>query len=191
MRLNIGSYSLLVLNAVIIAFMCQGCTTVPSAEQRMQAGVLTDLHNIHEDLNKINGRQDQLEATNDELRQQVRSLAAAGNSDMEKRFAAVEAKLQAIDVAREADKREMIAKLSQTIADVINGHRGPVERSSAGAASAAGRASAGGTEHIVKAKESLSQIAHECGVTVEALMAANGLKNSNIVRVGQRLIIPR
>ncbi|MEI6218355.1 MAG: LysM domain-containing protein, partial [bacterium] len=67
----------------------------------------------------------------------------------------------------------------------------PIERSSAGAASAGGRGSAGGTEHVVKVKETLSQIAHECGVTVEALMAANGLKNANMVRVGQRLIIPR
>jgi len=44
--------------------------------------------------------------------------------------------------------------------------------------------------HIVTRGETLSQIARYYGVTVRALMAANGLTNPNYIYVGQRLYIP-
>lgn len=44
--------------------------------------------------------------------------------------------------------------------------------------------------HIVKPGETLSQIARYYGVTVSALMSANGLTNPNYIYVGQQLYIP-
>jgi LysM repeat protein len=44
--------------------------------------------------------------------------------------------------------------------------------------------------HIVKPGETLSHIARYYGVTVQALMSANGLSNADYVYVGQRLYIP-
>jgi putative chitinase len=44
--------------------------------------------------------------------------------------------------------------------------------------------------HIVKPGETLSQIARYYGVTVNALVNANGLANPNYIYVGQRLYIP-
>ncbi|MEZ4679017.1 MAG: LysM peptidoglycan-binding domain-containing protein [Caldilineaceae bacterium] len=44
--------------------------------------------------------------------------------------------------------------------------------------------------HIVKPGETLSQLARYYGVTVSALMNANGLTNPNYIYVGQRLYIP-
>lgn len=44
--------------------------------------------------------------------------------------------------------------------------------------------------HIVQPKEVLGVIAKEYGVTLEALMAANDIKDANLVRMGQKLIIP-
>jgi LysM repeat protein len=44
--------------------------------------------------------------------------------------------------------------------------------------------------HYVKPGETLSGIAAMYGVTVQALMQANGLKNPNLIYAGQKLIIP-
>jgi LysM repeat protein len=48
----------------------------------------------------------------------------------------------------------------------------------------------GETVHVVQWGETLSLIASRYGVTVEAIMAANGLEDPNFLYVGQRLIIP-
>ncbi len=48
----------------------------------------------------------------------------------------------------------------------------------------------GETIHVVQWGETLSLIADQYGVTVEAIMVANGLANPNFVYAGQRLIIP-
>ena len=49
-----------------------------------------------------------------------------------------------------------------------------------------------GTPHVYVAQkgDSMSRIAARFGVTIEALMAANGLANPNIVNIGQVLVIP-
>ena len=44
--------------------------------------------------------------------------------------------------------------------------------------------------HVVQAGETLGSIAQRYGTTVQAIMAANGLANANLVYVGQRLRIP-
>lgn len=172
---------------VFAACLLQGCTTVPSDDERTQAGVLTDIRNMQEDINTLRGRQDHIDAATEELRTSIRSMSAGdvnGKAAMEKRLSAMEMRIKAIDEAREADKKDIIEKLSQRIADVINGTR---SRDRA----PAGDGSSGATRHVVKEKESLSQIAQKYGVSVNALIEANHLKNANVVRVGQTLVIPR
>ena len=46
------------------------------------------------------------------------------------------------------------------------------------------------TIYVVKPGETLSQIAVRMGVSVQAIVTANGLANPNVIWVGQRLIIP-
>ena len=48
----------------------------------------------------------------------------------------------------------------------------------------------GGLVHVVKAGETLAQIAARYGVSVAALTSANNLKDANIIYVGQQLVIP-
>lgn len=48
-----------------------------------------------------------------------------------------------------------------------------------------------GTRHTVQTGESLSQIAQQYGVTVEQILAVNGLDDPNTIIVGQELLIPR
>jgi LysM repeat protein len=47
-----------------------------------------------------------------------------------------------------------------------------------------------GTRHTVASGESLSGIAQQFGVTVEAILAANSLDDPNTIVVGQELLIP-
>lgn len=44
--------------------------------------------------------------------------------------------------------------------------------------------------HVVQRGETLSAIARQYGVSVDALVTANGLADSSLIRVGQRLVIP-
>ena len=44
--------------------------------------------------------------------------------------------------------------------------------------------------YVVQPGDTLAQIAAQFGITVEELAAANGLEDVNLIRVGQRLIIP-
>jgi nucleoid-associated protein YgaU len=48
----------------------------------------------------------------------------------------------------------------------------------------------GATYHTVESGETLGMIAAEYGLTTVAIANANGLANPNLIRVGQRLIIP-
>lgn len=58
-----------------------------------------------------------------------------------------------------------------------------------GSGSAAVKPTTSGT-HTVKKGETLSQIAVRYGTTVQALVNANGIKNANVISVGQKLKIP-
>ena len=51
-------------------------------------------------------------------------------------------------------------------------------------------AAASGVFHVVKAGENLATIARRFGTTQSAIVSANGLANPNLIREGQRLIIP-
>lgn len=49
---------------------------------------------------------------------------------------------------------------------------------------------ASGSYYVVRPGDTLSQIARYYSVSIQDLMAANGLWNSNLIRVGQHLYIP-
>ncbi len=48
-----------------------------------------------------------------------------------------------------------------------------------------------GDRHIVKKGETLSGIALDYGVTVDALVEVNGLKSADAIRIDQELVIPK
>lgn len=60
----------------------------------------------------------------------------------------------------------------------------------AGAAAPAAAHHQGGIVHVVRAGETLSEIAKRYGVSLSALAQANGIGNVNRIYAGQRLVIP-
>lgn len=60
----------------------------------------------------------------------------------------------------------------------------------AGGAKGARAKSSGGATHVVKAGETLTSIAKRYGVTVNALMKANGITDASKLRIGQKLKLP-
>jgi peptidoglycan-N-acetylglucosamine deacetylase len=48
----------------------------------------------------------------------------------------------------------------------------------------------GATYHTVQSGETLGKIAQQYGITTAALANANGIANPNMIRVGQKLIVP-
>ncbi len=46
------------------------------------------------------------------------------------------------------------------------------------------------TSYVVQAGDTLSGIAVKCGVSMQAIISANGISNPNLVSIGQRLTIP-
>jgi LysM repeat protein len=84
---------------------------------------------------------------------------------------------------------------------LIPGYVGPQGEADEGTAGTAGGETAGSTGgtaagggdavvHVVQPGESLNQIAVEYGVDPVALAQANNIANGNLIRVGQRLVIP-
>lgn len=63
-------------------------------------------------------------------------------------------------------------------------------RPAGAAAAASGRVAARGTTHLVRRGETLSALARRYGVSVAALMEANGLRSAGDLKAGVRIVIP-
>jgi membrane-bound lytic murein transglycosylase D len=74
---------------------------------------------------------------------------------------------------------------------LVVGRSSAVHRASSGpAASRQERTAAAGGTHVVRRGETLTALARRYGVTVQALMAANGLRSPSELKAGRRLNIP-
>ena len=131
-------------------------------------------------------------------------------ASIERRVAALETKLanvpDAISKANAAERAAIVAEFNKAL-DGLNRQLAASEqrtqaeirkvsqqRASGGGSSAAKapapRRSGNYYEHIVAPGQSLSLIAKEYGVTQSEIIAENGLKNPDSLRVGQTLYIP-
>jgi LysM repeat protein len=59
-----------------------------------------------------------------------------------------------------------------------------------GSSRGGGSVPSGGTVHVVQRGQTLASIALRYGTTVAAISSANGIRNPNLIYVGQRLVIP-
>jgi nucleoid-associated protein YgaU len=111
----------------------------------------------------------------DELRDQVNALRRGeGTANLD----ALQARIAAVDAAREKDKQVILDTLAKELAAL-------------GAGKTAGRPPVGdGKEHLVVSGDTLTKVAKQYGVTVAELRKTNNL-SSDALKVGQKLTIPK
>ena len=124
--------------------------------------------NMQEDLAKI---QTDLQ----ELRRSASGTVSAGD------IQALEARIQALDAARQKDKQVILDTLARELASISTTRI--VTKPAATAPSDT-------KEHVVQKGENLTSIAKQYGVSVEDLKKTNNLPDDKI-RVGQKLLIPK
>ena len=203
MNFHLPSRTLFFVPVLAIAGLT-GCATM-DYETRQASQEREDIRIMQEQNTRVTGRIEGLELETQKLRSDIDALrasqahASSASSDLQALRAELgdfDRRIRSMEAAREKDKQELVDVLSKKIAQIVGGapadtgsrkKTGSSKTSSGGGA----KASSGGGEYVVKSGDSLSAIASANGVTVSALMEANGIKKANQIRVGQKLIIPK
>jgi len=168
--------------AILVAVCVGGSHSVPAEDQTIGQQVSI----LEERLSKLRADVDALQVNEQQIQQDIKQLQAqlgearqSGPSASVNDLQALEARVKALDAAREADKKAIIDQLSKELA-AMSGSRAAATQSSAGVA---------GNEYTVQKGDTLTSIARNSGVTVAELRKANNL-TSDSLKVGQKLVIP-
>jgi LysM repeat protein len=167
------------------------CAVGPVPVPAQQQTVSEQLSILDERVSKLRAEVDALQFNQQQLQQdikqaqaQLEELRRAGPSASANDIQALEARVRAIDAARETDKKVILDQLARELAALSGSRSGtpPPPSSPPGAAS--------GNEYIVQKGETLTSIAKSHGVTVAELRKANNL-TTDTLKVGQKLVIPK
>lgn len=175
-----GWISVLLLAAGCVAL---GPTVRPDSRVREHAVREQELQDMRTALRLLQERVEALATAQEELARSVESLRESVRREgatVQSRLLEIEAGVRSADAARQQLRAEIIDDLSRKIARL---HTVQVPISSP-------RSSGGTQEHVVQPGETLSKIAATYRVSVTALAEANGLKNPDALRPGQKLVIP-
>jgi LysM repeat protein len=147
------------------------------AQDNATLGVLEEkVNKLRAELEDLQFRQQKtdkaIQAIQADLKELRRNMGTASTDDLK----ALEAKIAAVDAARQKDNKAIVDELSKQLA-TMSGSK-PVIKPAGDA-----------KEHTVKQGETLTAIARIHGVSVAALKKANNL-TSDILAVGQKLAIP-
>ncbi|HXI85655.1 MAG TPA: LysM peptidoglycan-binding domain-containing protein [Verrucomicrobiae bacterium] len=160
-------------------------TALPARAQEQT--VAQQLSILDERLSKLRADVDALQFNQQQIQQDIKLVQ--GQMDEVRRtgpgasandLAALEARVKALDAARETDKKVIIDQLAKELAAMSGSH----------GSKAATTPATTGNEHIVAAGETLTSIAKSSGVTIADLRKANNL-TSDSLKVGQKLVIPK
>jgi LysM repeat protein len=165
--------------SLMVILVCTGCVTTQQRRSEEARGardveaLKADMYRLKEESGASASGYEQVYAEIERLRRDQ----DGGDKELADRLEQLEIRLRKQEQALDAMHKQIVAELSKKMATVMQS-----QSSSHG--------SEYGREHIVKSGETLSEIAAAYGVTVQALVRANGLKNANAIRVGQKIFIP-
>jgi LysM repeat protein len=137
---------------------------------------------LRADVDALQFNQQQIQQDIKQVQGQMDEVRRAGPSASANDLQALEARVKALDAARETDKKVIIDQLAKELAAMSGSHAGKTATPPAMAAT--------GNEHIVAAGETLTSIAKNTGTTIADLRKANNL-TSDSLKVGQKLVIPK
>jgi LysM repeat protein len=149
------------------------------AQDNAALGVLEEkLNKLRAELEDLQFRQKKTDAAiaaiQADLKELRRNTGTASTEDLK----ALEAKIAAVDAARQKDNKAIVDELAKQLAALSPGAK-PSKPTIAGDAK----------EYVVKEHDTLTAIARMHGISVAALKKANNL-TSDALAVGQKLTIP-
>ncbi len=163
--------------ALLTAGLLTGCESIPfELQTRSDRAAMTEDQLIaQENLRRMAGRMETLEMEINRISRDLDTL----RGQLATRCAAIEQK-------SEADKREMVSRLSGELDKLIKQTAAPAPAPASKASS-----SAYGIEHVVRPGETLYIIAKAYNVSAKTIMEANKLQDAGRLSVGQKLFIPQ
>jgi TolA-binding protein len=169
---------------VLVACVVTGLSACAQEQTVAQQLSILDerLAKLRADVDALQFNQQQIQQDIKQVQGQMDEVRHAGPGASANDLAALEARVKALDAARETDKKVIIDQLAKELAAMSGSHGGKTATPPATAPT--------GSEHIVTAGETLTSIAKSCGVTIADLRKANNL-TSDTLRVGQKLVIPK
>lgn len=97
----------------------------------------------------------------------------------------LESKIRSTDTARKSDRDDVLRRLEIVLDEVTRENKRLTTELDAVKAS-----TAEGGSHTVTRGETLASIAAKYGVSVSAMLAANNIADPNLIKVGQKLVVP-
>lgn len=166
--------------AVIACTAFSGCVTLFNDIQDEQVMIRMEAESIKANITRLNERVSEMQQAQEVLFKEIADLRQAveqSNNANNSRRMDIESRLRAIEQSWDKNKQEIVSTLSKRMADVMNRQAQEQQTET-------------GVEHIVKQGETLSEIAKAYGVSVNAIIKANGIQKPDAIRAGQKLFIP-
>lgn len=171
--------------AILSAVWVVTAASAPAQDQT----AAQELAIVDERVSKLRAEVDALQVNQQQIQQDIKQIQSqldevrhAGPSASVNDLQALEARVKALDVARETDKKVILDQLAKELAAMSGPHGGGTTNQLSG--------SSNPNEHVVQKGETLTSIAKSYGVTVADLRKANNLA-SDVLKVGQKLGIPQ
>jgi LysM repeat protein len=160
---------------LMLAGLLTGCETMPFEMQTRadRAATSQDQLIAQESQRRMAGRLETLEMQMGQMSRDIDAL----KGQLSTRCAAIEQK-------SEADKREMVTRLSGELDKLM-------KQASASKPAAATTASGRGIEHVIKPGETLYIIAKAYNVSAKTIIDVNKIQDPGRLSVGQKLFIPQ
>src|ERR1700693_720489 len=165
--------------AIILAAFAVTGLPAQAQEQTIaqQVSILDErLSKLRADVDALQFNQQQIQQDIKQIQGQMDEVRHAGPSASANDVQALEARVKALDAARETDKKVIIDQLAKELAAMSGGSHGGKTAPPSAPAEA-------GSEHVVQSGETLTSIAKSCGVTIADLRKANNL-TSDSLKVG-------
>jgi LysM repeat protein len=162
---------------VLLATALTGCESMPYQLQTRsdRAAMTEDQFIAQEKMQRMTGRLETLEMEMNRISRDLEAL----RSQLDSRCVSIERK-------SEADKREMVARLSAELDKLIKQTSAPAPAAAAPKAATSGY----GIEHVVRSGETLYTIARAYNVSAKTILDANKIQDAGRLSVGQKLFIP-
>ena len=199
--MNVNRLVSIVGGAAVIAALASGCETLNGGsyrstvnEQQIQAArANAERQQQERERELVRNRVEENAATLDGLSSRLERLERRSGENDAIRGEIDQLRLEIADLRNDEQRmrKEIVDDLSAEIAKAVAAAT-PAQTTRRGSSGKSGgsAASGNGYEHVVEAGQTLSAIASAYGTTVDAIMKANGIKDANKVRVGQKLFIP-